>query len=149
LAAFGLLQVAAIMALLPVAWGQGGTLTGLAAVALLNVAYATTGTAVYTVNMDWSRAGSAGSDYTVQDSLVHLCSQLAGAAAIGLAGVLGYPRMLGLSVVLGLAGVVAAVWLFRDRPTPQVASDPRDPCPIPTATVAAAPVARPDSRSPT
>jgi predicted MFS family arabinose efflux permease len=137
LAAFGLLQVAAIMALLPVAWGQGGTLTGLAAVALLNVAYATTGTAVYTVNMDWSRAGSAGSDYTVQDSLVHLCSQLAGAAAIGLAGVLGYPRMLGLSVVLGLAGVAAAVWLFHDRPTPQVASDPRDPS-TPSVAMAAA-----------
>jgi hypothetical protein len=120
-----------------VAWGQGGTLTGLAAVALLNVAYATIGTAVYTVNMDWSRAGSAGSDYTVQDSLVHLCSQLAGAAAIGLAGVLGYPRMLGLSVVLGLAGVVAAAWLFHDRPTPQVASDPRDPT-TPSVAMAAA-----------
>jgi predicted MFS family arabinose efflux permease len=137
LAAFGLLQVAAIMALLLVAWGLDGTLTGLAAVALLNVAYATTGTAVYTVNMDWSRAGSAGSDYTVQDSLVHLCSQLAGAAAIGLAGVLGYPRMLGLSVVLGLAGVVAAAWLFHDRPTPQVASDPRDPT-TPSVAMAAA-----------
>jgi predicted MFS family arabinose efflux permease len=127
LASFGLLQVAAITALLPVARGQGGALTGLAAVVLLNVAYAATGTAVYTVNMDWSRAGSAGSDYTVQDSLVHLCTQLAGAAALGLAGALGYPRMLGLSVVLGLAGLVAAVWLFQNRPAPQVASDSRDP----------------------
>jgi predicted MFS family arabinose efflux permease len=127
LAAFGLLQVAAITALLPLARGQGGTLTGLAAVVLLNVAYATAGTAVYTVNMDWSRADSAGSDYTVQDSLVHLCSQLTGATAMGLAGALGYPRMLGLSVVLGLAGLVAAVWLFHDQPVPPVASDPRDP----------------------
>ena len=116
LAAFGLLQVAATTALLPVARGLGGTLTGLGAVVLLNVAYATAGTAVYTVNMDWSRAGSAGSDFTVQDSLIHLCTQLTGAAALGLAGTLGYPRMLGLSVVLGLAGVVAAVWLFHDRP---------------------------------
>jgi predicted MFS family arabinose efflux permease len=127
LAAFGLLQVAAITALLPVARGQGGLLAGLAAVVLLNVAYATTGTAAYTVNMDWSRAGSAGSDFTVQDSLVHLFSQLAGAAALGLAGALGYSRMLALSVVLGLAGVVATVWLFHDRPAPPVASDPRDP----------------------
>jgi predicted MFS family arabinose efflux permease len=127
LAAFGLLQVAAITALLPVARGEGGTLTVLGAVVLLNVAYATVGTAVYTVNMDWSRAGSAGSDFTVQDSLVHLCSQLAGATALGLAGFLGYSRMLALSVVLGLAGVVAAVWLFHDRPLPPVASDPRDP----------------------
>jgi predicted MFS family arabinose efflux permease len=127
LTVFGLLQVATITALLPVARGQGGTLTGLGAVVLLNVAYASAGTAVYTVNMDWSRAGSAGSDFTVQDSLVHLCSQLAGAAALGLAGALGYPRMLGLSVVLGLAGLVAAVWLFQDRPVLKVASDSRDP----------------------
>jgi predicted MFS family arabinose efflux permease len=137
LAGFGLLQVAAITALLPLARGQGGTLTGLAAVVLLNVAYATVGTAVYTINMDWSRADSAGSDFTVQDSLVHLCSQLAGAAAMGLAGALGYPRMLGLSVVLGSAGVVAAVWLFHDRPFLQAASDPRGPS-RPSTTMAVA-----------
>jgi predicted MFS family arabinose efflux permease len=137
LTVFGLLQVAAITALLPLARGQGGTLTGLAAVVLLNVAYAGAGTAVYTVNMDWSRAGSAGSDFTVQDSLVHLCSQLAAAAALGLAGALGYLRMLGLSVVLGLAGLVAAVWLFQDRPAPQVASESRDPF-TPSVAMAAA-----------
>ncbi|HEV2870859.1 MAG TPA: MFS transporter, partial [Actinomycetota bacterium] len=74
LVAFGLLEVAAIMALFPLAQGQSGTLAGLAAVALLNIAYASAGTTVYTINMDWSRKGSAGSDFTVQDSLVHLCS---------------------------------------------------------------------------
>jgi hypothetical protein len=119
--------VAAITALLPVARDEGGTPAMLAAVVLLNVAYATAGTAVYTVNMDWSRAGSAGSDFTVQDSLVHLYSQLAGATALGFAGALGYLRMLGLSVVLGWAGLVAAVWLFHDRPVPPVASHPRYP----------------------
>jgi len=34
--------------------------------------------------------------------------------------------MLGLSAALGSAGV-AAVWLFRDRPVPHVASDPQRP----------------------
>ena len=118
LVAFGLVQVAAVISLIPVAGGHSGTLSGLASVALLNVAYATAGTAVYTINMDWSRSGSAGSDYTVQDSLVHLCSQLAGAAALGLAGALGYQRMLGVSVVLGSAGVAAAAWLFHQPSTP-------------------------------
>jgi hypothetical protein len=110
------------ISLLPVARGHSGTLAGLASVALLNVAYATAGTAVYTINMDWSRASSAASDYTVQDSLVHLCSQLAGAAALALAGALGYPRMLSLSVVLGSAGVAAAAWLFQQPspPSPRV-----------------------------
>jgi predicted MFS family arabinose efflux permease len=117
LVAFGLVTVVAIMALFPLAQGHSSTLAGLAAVALLNIAYASVGTAVYTINMDWSRTGSAGSDFTVQDSLVHLCSLFAGAAGLGLAGILGYPRTLGLSVVLGLAGVAAAAWLFHQPST--------------------------------
>ena len=120
LVAFGLVTVVAITALFPLAQGQSGTLAGLAAVALLNIAYASAGTAVYTINMDWSRPGSAGSDFTVQDSLVHFCSLLAGAAGLALAGVLGYPRTLGLSVILGLAGVAAAAWLFQQPSTPPV-----------------------------
>jgi predicted MFS family arabinose efflux permease len=118
LVAFGLVQVAAVAALLALADGGAGVAAGLAAIALLNVAYALTGAAVYTINMDWSRAGSAGTDYTVQDSFVHLCTQIAGAAGLGLAGALGYRPVVGLSVILGLAGVAAAVWLFRDRPAP-------------------------------
>jgi predicted MFS family arabinose efflux permease len=116
LVAFGLVEVVAIVALFPLAQGQSGTLAGLAVVALINIAYASAGTVVYTINMDWSRTGSAGSDFTIQDSLVHLCSLLMGAAGLGLAGIHGYPRTLGLSVVLGLAGVAAAVWLF-DQPS--------------------------------
>jgi hypothetical protein len=98
------------------AHGQSGTLAGLAVVALVNIAYASAGTVGYTISMDWSRTGSAGSDFTIQDSLVHLCSLLMGAAGLSLAGIHGYPRTLGLSVVLGLAGVAAAAWLF-DQPS--------------------------------
>jgi hypothetical protein len=101
------------------AHGQSGTLAGLAVVALVNIAYASAGTVVYTINMDWSRTGSAGSDFTIQDSLVHLCSLLMGAAGLSLAGIHGYPRTLGLSVVLGLAGVAAAAWLFDQPRTPR------------------------------
>ena len=121
LAGSGLIQVTAIGALLPLADGQTGTLAGLAVVALLNAAYATAGTAVSTVFMDWSRPTSSGSDFTVQDSLIHLCSQLAGAASLALTGTLGYQRMLGLSVILGLAGVGAAAWFL---PRPSVPSPP-------------------------
>src|SRR4029450_2028130 len=81
LVAFGLVTMVPLMALFPLAQGQSGTLAGLAAVALLNIAYASAGTAVYTINMDWSRPGSAGSGFTGQDSLVHLCQLLARAAA--------------------------------------------------------------------
>jgi len=115
LVASGLAQVVAVAALLSLADG-GGVAAGLGAVALLNIAYALTGTAVYTINMDWSRAGSAGADYTVQDSFVHLCSQVAGAAGLALAGVVGYRPVVAVSLSLVLAGVAAAIWLFQERP---------------------------------
>jgi predicted MFS family arabinose efflux permease len=54
------IQLAAIAALLLVARSTGGALVGLAAVVLLSGAYAAVGTAVYTINMDWSRTDSPG-----------------------------------------------------------------------------------------
>jgi acetyl-CoA transporter-like protein len=123
---FGVVQVAAIAALLPLARGTGGALSGLAAVALLNAAYAIAGTAVYTINMDWSRPGSAGTDYTVQDSFVHLCWQLAGSLGLGLAGGLGYPTMLAVSLVLGLAGVGAVAWPLGGDPGGITGASPGD-----------------------
>jgi MFS family permease len=119
LVVFGVVQVAALAALIPLARGAASPLSVLAAVGLLNVAYAAAGTAIYTINMDWSRARSAGTDYTLQDSFVHLWSQAAGAAGLGLAGAIGYPGVLGISVAIALAGVASATWLFRERLTPQ------------------------------
>jgi predicted MFS family arabinose efflux permease len=117
LVGLALAQVAAIATLLLLAHSTGGVLVGLAAVVLLSGAYAAVGTAVYTINMDWSRADSAATDYTVQDSFVHLCTQAAGAAALGLAAVLGYPAVLTVAVLLGLGGIVVAARVFQDRPT--------------------------------
>ena len=117
LVGLALAQVAAIATLLLLAHSTGGVLIGLAAVVLLSGAYAAVGTAVYTINMDWSRADSAATDYTVQDSFVHLCTQAAGAAALGLAAVLGYPAVLTVAVLLGLGGIVVAARVFQDRPT--------------------------------
>jgi MFS family permease len=134
LALFGLVQVAAIAALLPLARGAAGTLTGLAGVALLNLAYAMAGTAIYTINMDWCRPGSAGSDYTVQDSFVHLLMQVAGSAGLALAGAIGYSAMLAASMVLGLAGIGAAVWVLH-KPTALHLGE-TDPAPVSAATTA-------------
>jgi phytoene/squalene synthetase len=68
--------------------------------------------------MDWSRADSAATDYTVQDSFVHLCTQVAGAAGLALAGILGYTAILTVAVILGLGGVAIAARVFQDQPTP-------------------------------
>jgi hypothetical protein len=130
LVAFGVVQAAALAALLPLAHGIASPLPVLAAVGLLNVAYAAAGTAIYTINMDWSRTRSAGTDYTLQDSFVHLWSQAAGAAGLGLAGAIGYPRVLGISVVIALAGVASATWLYRERLTPQPTMAAPVPAPI-------------------
>jgi hypothetical protein len=134
LVASGLAQAAAVAALMALA-GGGGVAAGLGAIALLNIAYALTGTAAYTINMDWSRAGSAGADYTVQDSLVHLCSQVAGGVALVLAGALGYQPVIALSMGLVLAGVAATVWLFREGPTA---------CPIKSTAIRVTPAADPE-----
>jgi phytoene/squalene synthetase len=72
---------------------------------------------VYTINMDWSRTDSAATDYTVQDSFVHLCTQVAGAVGIVLAGILGYTTVLTVAVLLGLGGVAVAARVFQEQPT--------------------------------
>lgn len=71
---------------------------------------------VYTISMDWSRVRSAGTDFTVQDSFVHLLSQLAGATGLWLAGSFGYQVVVAAGIVLAALGTFAAVRLFRERP---------------------------------
>jgi predicted MFS family arabinose efflux permease len=112
---FGSLQVAAAIALLPLTRPQPAVAVVLAAVALLHLAYAVTGTAIFTVSMDWTRSQSAGTDFTVQACFAQLCSHGAGAVSLALAGVLGYPVIAALSAILGLVGT-AAVWAFQRRP---------------------------------
>lgn len=116
LVVIAILQVAAVAALLVLAVGSGGTAAGLVAVALLSGSYAAAGTVVYTVSMDWCRPTSAGTDFTVQDSFVHLLSQLAGTAGLGIAGLLGYPVVLVGALLLAGLGAVAVATMFREQP---------------------------------
>ena len=113
---FGVGQVVAIAALLVLAGGIDGGLPGLVAVGLLAAASAATGTAVYTINMDWCRPATAATDYTVQDSLVELCLQMTGAAALTLAGVFGYHAVLVIAMLMSLAGIAAVTAMFRAQP---------------------------------
>ena len=113
---FGVSQIAAIGALLVLSEGLDEGLPGLVAVGLLAAASAATGTAVYTINMDWCRPATAASDYTVQDSLVELCLQMTGAAALALAGVFGYHAVLVFAMLMSLAGIAAVTAVFRAQP---------------------------------
>jgi hypothetical protein len=98
-------------------------------VALVNIAYASIGTAIFTLSMDWSRRDTAGTDYTVQTSLAVLCSDVAGAAGLSLAGYVGYPTVIALSLTLALSGMVAAAWLLSEPPA-LGQTDAPDPVPL-------------------
>jgi predicted MFS family arabinose efflux permease len=116
-------QAAAISALV-LAVATDGTLLAMAAVGLLSGASAAAGTAAYTINMDWSRPSSAGTDFTLQDSLAHLYQHIAGPAALALAGAFGYAAVLSLAAVVAIAGVAVVARLYQDRLT----RCPPDPC---------------------
>jgi MFS transporter, PAT family, beta-lactamase induction signal transducer AmpG len=107
-------QVAAIGTLLALAHTPGGVPVAVLAVALLNGSYAAAGTVVYTMSMDRSRPEFAGTDFTVQDSLVHLLTQVAGAVGLWTAGTLGYPATLMGALVIATCGAVALRKVFRE-----------------------------------
>lgn len=77
---------------------------------------AAAGTAAYTINMDWTRASSAGTDYTLQDSLAHLYQHIASPVALALAGAFGYTTMLVIALGAGIVGVAAVAHLYQERP---------------------------------
>lgn len=113
---FGLLQVAAATGLLLLVTRPEPAAGGvLAAVALVHLAYGATGTAIFAVSMDWTRPASAGTDYAVQACFAQVCAHGSGAAALAVAGAVGYTATVTLSACLGLAGT-AAVWLLHRRP---------------------------------
>ena len=113
---FGVIAVAAIAMLAALIAGTATVAVVLGAVALVNIAYASMGTTIFTVSMDWSRRDTAGTDYTIQTSLAVLCSDVAGAAGLSLAGSVGYPTVIALSLTLALGGMAAAAWFLSDPP---------------------------------
>jgi predicted MFS family arabinose efflux permease len=104
---FGLAQVAAAVGLVPMSQPEPAVAAVLAEIVLLHLAYAFTGTAIFTVSMDWTRPQSAGSDYTIQACFAQLCSHGAGAVSLALAESLGYAMIAGLSAGLAVAGTAA------------------------------------------
>jgi predicted MFS family arabinose efflux permease len=129
LLAFGAVAAAAI-AMLALISGRAPVAVVLGAVALVNVAYASVGTAIFTMSMDWSRRDTAGTDYTVQTSFAVLCSDVAGATGLSLAGYAGYTTVIAASLTLALGGMAAAAWFLSEPPV----LEPTDaPVPVPLA----------------
>ncbi|MFY1650635.1 MFS transporter [Solwaraspora sp. WMMB762] len=102
-------MVVATVLLLPMLTGRaaGGFTT--VALCCFMAAYTVANVALYTVNMDYSRPGTGGTDFTVLSSFGLVCSYLAAALGLTAAARVGYPAVAVAAIVLILAGVVVGV----------------------------------------
>lgn len=102
------LAVSTVM-LLPLMSGRaplGGTV---AALCCFMAAYTVANVVLYTVNMDYSRPGTGGTDFTVLSSFGLVCSFVAASLALAAADLVGYPAVAVASVVLVALGVATGV----------------------------------------
>ncbi|MEM9174449.1 MAG: MFS transporter, partial [Myxococcota bacterium] len=96
------------------------------AIGLMLMAWAANATIASTLMMDKSDPTRAGTDYTLQFSVASITSHTLAASALGLAGAVGYPGVLGIG--LGLCALALfAIWRY-DGFAP--ASFPREASPL-------------------
>ncbi|MEU4567967.1 MFS transporter [Micromonospora sp. NPDC023956] len=109
LVAGGVALAVATVAMLPLLNGHaplGGTV---AVLGCFMAAYTVLNVVLYTVNMDYSRPGSGGTDFTVLSSFGLVCSFVAASIGLAAAAQVGYPAVAVASVVLVAGGVVAGL----------------------------------------
>ncbi|MFC4061905.1 MFS transporter [Planomonospora corallina] len=105
----GALLAVATAGLLPLLSGQAPTLGTTVALSAFMAAYTGVNVVIYTVNMDYSRPDSAGTDFTMLSSVGLACSFVSSSIGLTAAAWFGYPAVaLGSIVVLGL-GVLLGV----------------------------------------
>ena len=120
LVTIGLVQLAAIAAAVPLATGSRHLMGGLVAIILLNVGYAATGAAIFTVNMDWSRPYLAGTDYTLLSSWAIIWADVLSAVGLSTAGVIGYGWTMAAAAAMSLVGLTSVARIFRAPPRLEV-----------------------------
>ncbi|SCG72969.1 MFS transporter [Micromonospora coxensis] len=109
LVAAGVALAVATAMLLPLLTGRaplGATVTALCG---FMAAYTAANVVLYTVDMDYSRPGTGGTDFTVLSSFGLVCSFVAASVGLAVADRVGYPAVAVAAVVLVVAGVVAGV----------------------------------------
>ncbi|MDG4800158.1 MFS transporter [Micromonospora sp. WMMD980] len=125
LVAGGVALALSTVALLPLLNGRaplGGTVVALC---FFLAAYTIANVVLYTVNMDYSRPGSGGTDFTVLSSFGLVCSFVAASLGLAAAARWGYPAVALASLVLVAAGVVVGVAHQRRFSPPRPASRPK------------------------
>jgi hypothetical protein len=105
----------ALVLSLPLSLGGSTVVLDAAAVLMVSVAYAGMAVCVYTVAMDLVRPASAATDFTLQISVLGVLRLAMSSAGLAVAGVVGFPHLIGASVLLAAGGAwITARWL-RDH----------------------------------
>lgn len=126
----GVALTVSTLLLLPLMNGSaplGGTV---AALCCFMVAYTIANVVLYTVNMDYSRPDTGGTDFTVLSSFGLVCSFVAASIGLAAADGVGYPPVAIAAIVLVAAGVVLGLVhqrRFPRRPGPVVGSAAEHP----------------------
>lgn len=102
------LAIVSVLLLLPVFSGRSNDLMTVAGLCLYMSAYSMTAVVVYTINMEYCREESAGSDFTVLTCLAMLFSFVAASPLLAFAEKFGYVPVAVISMVAMTAGTVLA-----------------------------------------
>ncbi|MBO4207700.1 MFS transporter [Micromonospora echinofusca] len=128
LVAGGVALAVATLLMLPLLTGRAPLTGTVVALGLFMAAYTVANVVLYTVNMDYSRPETGGTDFTVLSSFGLICSFLAASVGLAAADRFGYPVVAIGSVVLVAAGVLVGLRhqrRFRGalRPVPAGSAD--------------------------
>ncbi|TDB97505.1 MFS transporter [Micromonospora fluostatini] len=105
----GALLTLSVVLLLPLLRGDAPLTGTVVALSCFMAAYTVLNVVVYTVNMDYSRPATGGSDFTLFSSFGLICSFVAASLGLAAAGQVGYPAVGVGSAVLVAAGVLAGI----------------------------------------
>lgn len=111
--------------LLPLMTGTAPAALTVVALCFFMAAYTVVNVVVYTVNMDYSRPATGGTDFTVLSSFGLICSFVAASIGLTAADRLGYPAVAVAAAVLVLLGVLAGLGHQRRH------RRPAGPAPVP------------------
>ncbi|MFF0150111.1 MFS transporter [Micromonospora sp. NPDC005203] len=121
----GVTLTVSTLLLLPLMNGRAPVAGTVAALCCFMVAYTVANVVLYTVNMDYSRPDTGGTDFTVLSSFGLICSFVAGSVGLAAAARVGYPAVAVAAIVLVAAGV--ALGLAHQRRFPHQPGPVADP----------------------
>jgi predicted MFS family arabinose efflux permease len=110
--AVGVFWMCALALLLPLSLGGSTAVLDVVAVLAVAAGYAGMAVCVYTVSMDLARPASAGTDFTLQISVLGVLRLAMTSAGLAVAGAVGFPVLIGTSVLLAAVGTwITTRWL--------------------------------------